>query len=893
MTRCGKAGGPDRFWAWILTPLTLCAAMAFSSGAARCGEARFSSKPAAEKAGDKVKISFTLAAPTDVEVAVLGADGKVVRHLAAGVLGAKNPPPEPFKAGLSQALEWDLRDDFGKPAAGGSFKVRVRAGTGVKFGRTISDSPYMIAAVRGMATDRAGNVYVVSQSFGYGSYYCQVFDQDGKYLRTIIPFPVSLPREKVEAFSYWDEAGKRPVMRNYSDVYPYCLPLDWKNANLMMGSTDAENGIFLANGTHIYRFDRDGGAWEGKIPFSRLIGPERQWNGKKSLPGSQRAGGDTNMAVSPDGKRVYATLAYCKAGPDGKPVNSDWLPGTVYSLDLDGKGELQPWKTLETGPLGTVAVDARGNIYLLAVEKKQIVVLDPEGQQIGSLPAEAADQIVVHPANGEVYVFTVKKLAYQRYQKTIAKYSGFKDAKLLATHDLGVRPGDGGRIALSFDGKVTAVWVGGAESGSGRTGRSDVTRYEDRGKEFLATVKLCEKDPDALGNHDCIAVDRSNEEVYVNDDYSTFYRYNGLTGQGGALAKVRKDFRATDLTVGPDRCLYVRSGAEYSGPFERLDRDLKPVPFAGGSHVLSPYIYSRFGAGYGEKGIGVSRDGRSYLTFMYDWTAYCTAGFGPDGKALAGGYLKGQVGNRGQKPKDPRQAYPEDLSSAVIGPVPRTNGGVRVDSQGNLYLGVGQLPAGYKFPEMYAKDTAYQALVGSVVKFGPQGGEWIRTNDKTTALKAPAGKAPENGGAVAMEAGHYIVGAKQVYTGIGPFSGTYGTGRPSTGKGWCDCRSARFDLDMYDRLYLPNAADNSVRIYDNAGNVVLDFGGYANYDSQHVPAGAKNGAAKPAVPTAYVPLGWPIGTGVSEEHIYVCDQLNRCVVRADKTYAASETTEIK
>jgi sugar lactone lactonase YvrE len=853
------------------------------------GEAAFAVRPSVEKTGEGAKIRFALAAPRDVEVAVLGSDGKVVRHLAAGVLGGAKPPSAPLQGGLSQALEWDGRNDFGKPAAGGPFKVRVRAGTGVKFGRTVSDSPYMIAAVRGLAADQAGNLYVVNQSFGYGSYYCQVFDKDGKYLRTIIPFPVSLPREKVEAFSCWDEAGKRPVMRNYSDVYPYCLPLDWKDANLMMGSTDAEHGIFLANGAYVYRFDRDGGAWEGKIPFSRLLGPERQWNGKMPLPGAQRAGGGTCLAVAPDGKKLYATLAYCKTGADGKPVNPDWLPGTVYAMELDGKSTLQAWKTLETGPLGPLTLDAKGNIYLLAVEKKQIVVIDPAGEPIGSVPAEAADQIAVHPASGEVYVFTSKKLAYQRFQKTVTKYSGFKDAKLLATLDLGVRPGDGGRMALAFDGKTTAVWIGGAESGGGRTDRGDVTRYEDRGKELVATVKLHEKDPDALGFHDCLAVDPGNEDVYINDDYSTFYRYNGLTGEGGALAKVRKDFRATDLTVGPDGLLYVRSGESYSGPFERLDRNLKPAPFAGGTHVLSPYIYSRFGAGYGEKGIGVGRDGKSYVTFMYDWTKYCTAGFGADGKPLAGNQLKGLVGNRGQKPKDPKQVYPEELTGAVIGPVPKTTGGVRVDSHGDLYIGVAQVPKGCAPPAMYAKDRGWAAMVGSVVRFGPEGGGWIRTDPKTDSVKEPVGAPPEPGKAIEMEVGHFAVGAKQVYTGIAPFSGTYGSGRASIGKAWCDCRSARFDLDRYDRLYLPNCIDNSVSILDNAGNLVHKFGGYANYDSQRVPEDAKG----PAVPTAYVPLGWPIGTGVSDEHIYVCDQLNRCVVRVDRTWAATETVAVR
>jgi len=66
-----------------------------SGGLSLVGEVSFSSKPSASKAGEAVKVAFAVSAPTDVEVAVLSGDGKVVRHLAAGVLGAKNPPPEP------------------------------------------------------------------------------------------------------------------------------------------------------------------------------------------------------------------------------------------------------------------------------------------------------------------------------------------------------------------------------------------------------------------------------------------------------------------------------------------------------------------------------------------------------------------------------------------------------------------------------------------------------------------------------------------------------------------------------------------------------------------------------------------------------------------------------
>ena len=97
-------------------------------GTAWAGEAppAFTKKPAATRAGDKTKIEFAVDRSTDVEVAVLGADGKVVRHLAAGVLGGRNDPPAPLKPGLAQSLEWDGCDDLGKPAAGGPLTVRVR-----------------------------------------------------------------------------------------------------------------------------------------------------------------------------------------------------------------------------------------------------------------------------------------------------------------------------------------------------------------------------------------------------------------------------------------------------------------------------------------------------------------------------------------------------------------------------------------------------------------------------------------------------------------------------------------------------------------------------------------------------------------------------------------------
>ncbi|HOX04810.1 MAG TPA: hypothetical protein PK280_00295 [Planctomycetota bacterium] len=883
------------------------AAALILAGLASAGEISFSAKPTASKDGDKVKIAFTVAAPTDVEVAVLGADGKVVRHLAAGVLGAKNPPPEPLKPGLAQSLDWDGKDDFGKAAPGA--KVRVRAGTGVKFGRTVSDSPYMLANPCGLAADDDGNVYVFQRNFGYGSFYLQVFSDEGKYVRTVLPPAADLPKESIADFTAWDEAGKRPVMRNYLDVYPEYLPIAWHRRNEFGGGpilasqrVTKESGIVFYWIGGIYRLELGGGT--GGKPFlltdpflSRIFGTKGDQY-KISCP--------VSAAVSQDGSTLYAVAPAAK--PDApQEFKTAWPAGRICSLKLDGKpGAVQDFATQGAGSLTT---DAQGNVY--AVTGSEIAVLGPDGKKLGALPVKGACRAAVHPKTGEIYVLAIPESAYNRVRTQLLKFSGWKEPKQLAMQDLGTWNCASPYLAVTVRGERTSVWVAGAGAnvvgggnsmgGGQRLVRGDLTRYDDRGDKFEAAVKIHEKDPDALGCHDTMAVDPATEDVYVNDDYRSMYRYNGLTGQGGNLRKVQKDFYATDLTVGPDGYLYVRTSLpEWDGPYVRLDRNLKPAPFPGsGTHVIKQDgIYSRWGAGFGEKGIGVGRDGKQYVTAMYRWTQYCVWGFGPDGKFMEGKYLADPKGTGvlGDQKGDAGEFKPtkHGLTSAIIGPIPKTNGGVRVDSRGNIYIGMALFPKeGLAKPEYVARiegndgwRRVWDYMVGSVVKFPPEGGEWTRpAKDKPL---------PEGAKGLMMERGNFLGGAVAAYPGVAPFSGGSGagTGRYEYfGKTFCDCRSARFDLDRYDRLYLPNCVTNSVRVCDNAGNTVVEFGGYANYDSQYLPPELKDG--KPAAPVGYIPLGWPIGTGVSDEHIYVCDQLNRSVVRVDKSYSAEETVDVK
>src|SRR5262249_7185874 len=119
----------------------------------------FTKKPTATKSGDKLKIDFAVDRATDVAVTIEDGQDKVVRHLAAGVLGAN--PPEPLMANaLSQALEWDGKDDFGKPAADGPFKVRVRLGMKPEFDGFLMHNPDGAGEISAVAVGPNGTVYV-------------------------------------------------------------------------------------------------------------------------------------------------------------------------------------------------------------------------------------------------------------------------------------------------------------------------------------------------------------------------------------------------------------------------------------------------------------------------------------------------------------------------------------------------------------------------------------------------------------------------------------------------------------------------------------------------------------------------------------------------------------
>ncbi|MCW8130488.1 MAG: hypothetical protein KIS92_09085 [Planctomycetota bacterium] len=864
-----------------------CAAMLLA-GSLLAGDVRFATPPSAKQNGGQTEIAFALAAAGDVEVAVLNAKGDVVRHLAAGVLGGDKAPPEPLKAGLSQTLAWDGKDDFGKAAQGGPFKVRVRAGLGVKFGRLLGADPYNFGSIDSVVGDEDGNVYIAgSRGESNQMAMCvRVFDAEGRYLREIVPFPATAAPGSMKDIARWDEEAKTFYPRNLRNLNPdfYGQPGGtWGNAALKLLSASKKNGVILTDGARLFAITAEGQVRDDKSVIRNLGGAKNS------------GGGPSHVAISPDGKWVYLSGPYSNTNRYGYKYEPAFPPGRVYRTPLAGSDKFSEFATVEVahtegnggaweksakalqhftepkGPLMGMAVDAKGQVYVADREHGCVAVFDENAKRIGKIDVVNPNLVAIHPKSGAIYVTQLDCVGYGVFQCTLLKFENFQDgAKPVATYDFpqGNNANRNQSMALAAGKDKTVVWVGGVKGG--------LAQLEDKGSSFeLLQNKFVQKESIPRDWYR-LAADYDKDTIYLSNGTNRIWKYDGLSGEGDLLKQADgKPFHGTDLAVGYDGLLYVRTGSGYSGPMERYNRDLTPAPYAAtGTHVLSGYIYSRMGCGFAERGLGVGPDGSCYITFMYKWVAYAVGAFGPDGKPRNGKYLAGKFPTpplpEGKKPEK-SQTYPEDWKTAIIGPVPSMSANLRVDLKGNIYLGMMYRPKDFTPAKGFEKDQGYRVSVGSVVKFGPEGGEM-----------------PGDEGAPSAAS---LNGVLNTYPGLAPFSSS---AEAFGGNTCCVCRVPRFDLDRYGRLALPNAITNSVLIYDNAGNLILEFGKYGNFDSQYVNPNLESGKQnKPTAGVPEIPLAWPTGAGFSEKHIYVNDTYNRRAVRVDTTYAAEATADVK
>jgi hypothetical protein len=148
--RCEKGGYLSVEAGYASSVFVLCFLLLSCPGAARAGAAPdFAQRPSVRKKSAGEDISFAVKAVCDVAVAVEGPDGRIVRHIAGGLLGPK--AAEPFKKDtLSQTVHWDGRDDRGDPVdPNKTWRIRVSLGLKARFERTLCPPPRSVRTCSG------------------------------------------------------------------------------------------------------------------------------------------------------------------------------------------------------------------------------------------------------------------------------------------------------------------------------------------------------------------------------------------------------------------------------------------------------------------------------------------------------------------------------------------------------------------------------------------------------------------------------------------------------------------------------------------------------------------------------------------------------------------------
>lgn len=796
----------------------------------------FTSPPRVSREGGGVSVSFALSRAADVEIAVIDAKGAVVRHLAAGVLGGKNPPPPPLRPGLDQALLWDGKDDLGAEAAGGPFKIRVRAGMSVRFGRMIGGSPSTggvvqmpyRAPVNGIVVDGDGGLFIKMMSAvgshgnsGMWPWHLRKFDRKGEYVRTVLPYPPSTAPGKAAGFDLLKTPEGRftPALR--TSLYPVFSVLGNEivprlvDGQIVFVHSEARRLNFLA---------ADGSNRLKTVPM---------WSDKAKM--KLPAWLDIQVAFSPDGRTAYYSNTAGTAYDGKKPgdIDPNWPQGRVYRHDLATPGaEPVPFFDLtlpadgaywmpsawdkKTAAAG-IDTDAQGNVLVGDLVNQEVVEISPAGKKLSATKVPWPDKVLVARKTGTLYVVSRKVSRGALPAATLLKIVG-RDETARVAAELPLKGTVGGAAALDESGDATVLWLAGQEKEGEKSGDA-LLRVEDRGASLaVASDRILNRDADAIGFVGYMDVDRDAELVYVTGNGSGVWRYHGETGKGGRIP-----IKAVDLAVGPGGQIYAWGLGSYDGPVARYSRDLQEAPSTYG------HLYGRAGRGSAVCGMDVDARGRVYATFG---TNECHVRVYDEKGALV---------------DFPRKDKEKNVPAAITG-VSGYGGSLRVDSHGNLYLLQSGLPKGHPAPPGHEKDEGFRHAVGTIYKFPPTGGE-IETRNGTVVN---------------------VTGAVATYAGCGPVSRWNAVGA-------CACTKPRFDVDGFGRLYLPNAVTFSVSIRDNADNEILKFGEYGNFDCT-----GEQG----------IPMGWPVTAGASDRFVYVGDALNHRVVRADKRFALDASADV-
>lgn len=839
--------------------------------AAHGAQPSFVAKPTAARDGETVKISFSVLAPTDVEVAIVAADGKILRHLAAGVLGCTNAPPRPLKPGLEQTLVWDGKDDLGRPAASvdstgrpSAQKVRVSLSTSGRLGKVLFDERGIAWSPRAATVGPDGLVYVLEEhAQAKSTFLLEAYTQEGKYVKTVMPYPANLPPERLGGLPRTKLPDGRwlPIVQHagFRDLYPEStgmraqrMPITSKGWIVLVNAAATHNSGNKLD-QRLLVVDTDGGT-----PRGSYLGPPTS--------AERRPYGLCWVALSPDERWIYTSGQLKDGSYDdgfGSPPHQ-----VVYRVGWDDKDQAKPFigelhkagndETHFNAPRG-IDTDAQGRLYVCDWGNNRVAVFDAEGKWVGKIDVEAPDQVGLDRKTGAMYVLTVRKVD-KAEQIKLVKFPGIGKAGVA---EVNVGPP---YCTLSVDssGKDVNIWLA-RTFGEAAAQKRGVEKVEDRSSNSGPTQGCGTLSPPVevikhrtLTDAYQIAASMVNDDVFIHG-YSdhVFARVDGKSGEVLTFPKVR----GHDVGVGPNGEMEVLLMSSYSPSLVDIyqyDRDGNPVSFAGGTtNFIRKLPGNKWGHGCtGSKGFSVSPRGDIVVIGALEKT-YGLLIYGPDGKLKDAAAVKGLSG---------------------------TDGSPMMDLAGNLYVAAAAKRPDEIVPKPFdsAKPPGryYPWMYGSVIKFPPSGGSIYYKSPE-----AKPGEWPPTGAEKMMKLVSNMRGTDALAQGaLWSCGGFTVTPASNWSVGGCGCYTSRFGLDYFGRVYIPDVGQFAVRLADSAGNEIVRFGDYGNADS---------GGQGSRITTPSIPLAWPLAVSAGKSGVYVSDFINRRILRVDLVHAAEATCEIR
>jgi hypothetical protein len=409
----------------------------------------FAVKPVVTRAGDKVTITFAAKDACDATIAIEDAAGRILRHLASGVLGANAPAP--FQKGaLKQTVTWDGKNDKEEYVDNpDQVVVRVSLGLQPRLERTLYWSPYKLGdlgtAPRLICAAPEG-VYVFDDGGARGGKtpYLKLYDHDGNYVHSLYPFPAD-GLAKVAGLTereYPPDGRKFPLKCGVGQTS--VLPVDPAGPGAT-GMAVGSDVVYLL-GERLMRIAKpgSGAASDVKGPVLEIPVP----NGEK-LP-EARTYRPTAAAVSPDGKWLYLTgyrRNYDPRGPAGDRHYEEYLPYVARMaadgsqppqpfigearvvLNRDGQNTVSPPGSVLNQPMD-IRCDRAGRIYV-ADHLCGLLVFSPEGKLLQSARADPKQRtattgagldfphrVAVDPKSGEITLLCWKFITHNHITVT-------------------------------------------------------------------------------------------------------------------------------------------------------------------------------------------------------------------------------------------------------------------------------------------------------------------------------------------------------------------------------------------------------------------------------------------------------------------------------------------